>query len=435
MYRIPRIAVDQYVFSQKISKQDLQPGDIIFSKKDRQARKPDKSAIDYLAGTAVPGGLSHLGIYVGEDKVIHATDPKGVIEENIAEASSFKEIVGYGRMSVLNERRWWIEVPATRLDIRIKEDVIEEIGRIYGFYKILGKVPQVGVKITPDKTYTYEQQIRAILTGLGFSELYTYAFVEKGEIAVANPIASDKGFLRTDLSNVISKSLEFNLKNADLLGLRQIKVFEIGRVFTKAGEHNSLCIGIVNIKGSANDEIRSVREILLEKLGANVQTVCTIDDTGGLLMNDNKQIGIINNQNGIMEINIDALTQSLPESSNVAQSKITDVSDPEVVRYKPFSVYPYMVRDIAIFVPGEQAEEKKQAVLDIIQKEGTDLLIRTSLFDVFTKTFKENGEIKTSYAYRLVFQSISRTLVDDEVNAIIQKMTTAMNSQEGWNVR
>ena len=134
--RIPRVAVDQYVFSQKISKEDLLPGDLIFSKTNRQARKPDEASIEFMPGTPVSGGVSHVGIYIGDEKVIHATDPQGVITEDLLGSNSFKDIVGYGRMAVVDEKRWCVEVPHERIDVRIKEDLAEEIGRIYGYEHI-----------------------------------------------------------------------------------------------------------------------------------------------------------------------------------------------------------------------------------------------------------------------------------------------------------
>jgi len=455
--QIPRIVVDQYVFGQKISKEDLHPGDVVFSKTNRQTRKPDEASIEYLTGTPVPGGVSHLGIYIGDGKIIHAADPEGVIEEDLATSTRFKEIVGYGRMCVLNERRWWVEVPAERLDIRLKEDLAEEIARVYGYDHIESKMPKV-VEVSERKIYKmqyYRNKVSEILVEEGFSEIYTYAFASSGNVEVANPIASDKGFLRSNLFANLSASLELNLKNAELLGLDQIKIFEIGKIFStekEGGEHISFCVGIANTKGfrkaalpkdeqSVNGEIRAVREMLLEKLGADIQTLCTIDDSGGLLIANNKQIGVINNQDGIMEINFDAFVEALPEPKEVLDDTSDVKSTTETtVKYQPISAYPFIVRDIAVFVPGEGGSEEE--VLSIIKAEGTDLLKRTRLFDTFTKKGHDasSGSLaaestKTSYGYRLVFQSDSRTLTDEEANTIMQKISEKMNANTGWQVR
>ncbi|MEI6553790.1 MAG: phenylalanine--tRNA ligase subunit beta, partial [bacterium] len=87
---------------------------------------------------------------------------------------------------------------------------------------------------------------------------------------------------------------------------------------------------------------------------------------------------------------------------------------------------------ISVFVPGEA--DQADLVKSIIVKHGTDLLNSHRLFDVYTKN-KEGEPVKTSYAFRLVFQSDDRTLVDDEINQIMQNITDDMNGREGWEVR
>src|SRR3989344_5356557 len=89
-----------------------------------------------------------------------------------------------------------IKIPNYRLDLKIKTDLIEEIGRIYGYEKIEAKIPE-SIKISEiNKEFYYTTKIRNILVSHGFSEVYTYSFVEKGEIEIRNPLASDKKFLR-----------------------------------------------------------------------------------------------------------------------------------------------------------------------------------------------------------------------------------------------
>jgi phenylalanyl-tRNA synthetase beta subunit len=463
--QIPRIAADQYIWGKKISKNELMPGDLIFSRTKRQDNKIHTETVDFMPGTPVPDGVSHVGIFAGNDEVIHAASSQGVVTEKLSDSISFKEIVGYRRMAVLNEKRWWVSAPAERLDIRIKEDLIEEIGRVYGYIHIESREPK---KIAPpviNKSFAYTQKIKSILIELGFSEIYTYSFTDNGEIEVANPLASDKGFLRQALTPGMTKSLEFNLRNADLLQLDQIKLFEIGKVFKKDKEYNALCIGVANVKGfknknlekdeqTINGEIRWTRETLWEKIGANVQTLCTIDDMGGIMVIKGKAIGTINNVDGVMEINLDALIAAMPEvgtgtggtgSFGENEALIGRFSEKEpgpdvtVVKFRPISPYPFIVRDIAVFVPGEQGKENE--VLDIIKKEGGELMLNYRLFDVFTKnnpstsSGQGDGEVKTSYAYRLVFQSQDRTLTDEEINPIMERITAKMNANKDWQVR
>ncbi len=121
---------------------------------------------------------------------------------------------------------------------------------------------------------------------MGFSEVSLYALVSSGYTAIAKPLAADKNYLRANLSDGIAKSLELNAKNADLLGLDEIKIFEIGKVFCQEGEHTALSIGIKNIKKKQEkekDKIKKVRDELLNILKTKANILCTVDDSGGII--------------------------------------------------------------------------------------------------------------------------------------------------------
>lgn len=321
-----------------------------------------------------------------------------------------------------------ISIPSWRKDLVIPEDVVEEIGRLYGYEKIKPVLPEtLKSEVRINKNFYYINKIRKILSDNGFSEVYTSTFGEKGDLEVLYPVASDKNFLRTELSKSIEDVLRFNIVNADLLGLKQVKIFEVGKIFKKGFETNSLCVGIANTKGvkeKVNDLIRNIREILLNELKVDISTVCTVDDSGGIMMIGQKQIGVINAIDGILELNVDEIIKILPDP----ESFDVKLKDSEVVNYKPFSKYPFIVRDIAVFVP---TEVSKGDLLEIIKKgigESKNLLVNHYLFDEFKK-----GD-KVSYAFRLVFQSFDKTLTDDEVNKVMDGVNSVI-LEKGWVVR
>jgi len=96
------------------------------------------------------------------------------------------------------------------------------------------------------------------------------------------------------------------------------------------------------------------------------------------------------------------------------------------ISYKPISQYPFVLRDIAVFVPSDVLEG---IVQDIIITKGGGLLVATKLFDVYKK------DEKISYAFQLVFQSNEKTLSDEEINKIMEQITTALDVHDGWKVR
>lgn len=320
-----------------------------------------------------------------------------------------------------------LTIPAHRLDLVIKEDIVEEVGRIYGYDKIEGIVPAKAGEVPAHSAFYITEKIKSIFVEQGFSEAYLYVFTNKGDIEVAYPLASDKKMLRTNLTDGMAKALDMNARNADFLFLDSVKMFEIGKVFTKkGGEHVSLCAGIRRIKKvkgqSANEDIRQLREHLLSSIGANIQTVCTIDDTGGLMMLKGKQVGTINAADGILEINLDMLIKELEAP---AYDMLGFGEDVKKIAYTPFSIYPFMVRDIAVFVLDTV---KPEDIEEVLLTYGTELLLKHRLFD----TFQKDGKI--SYAFRLVFQSFERTLTDNEGNEIMAKISSEL-AKKGFEVR
>lgn len=397
---IPRMSVDQFVYGEDVSEGDLQPGDLIFSNSGNG--KIHAESVEFLKGTKVPEGVDHVGLYVGNGEVIHSTKGQGVIKEKINESERFKNIIGYRRIRAVSEERFVLTVPAERLDLRLKEDLVEEIGRIYGYENILLKEIKL-VQNSPEiEKFSYYASIaRSALVKAGFSEVLTYAFSNEGEEELLNPLAGDKKFLRSSLSSALVGVLEKNTHNADLLGLSEIKIFEIGTVFTKGKESTSLAF--CASKKDCSDEVEEMfSQVFDKKIEFNkVGNVCEADFSEFIL--------------------------ELPDPAEEIKYGFDDTG----IRFKPYSPYPCIVRDIAVFVPEGSPED---AVLEFIKKESGELLLKTRLFDVFTKVFPD-GTKKTSYAYRLIFQSFERTLIDEEANAIMEKVTNLLNAQEGWQVR
>lgn len=258
-----------------------------------------------------------------------------------------------------------VEVPFERLDIEIPEDLIEEVGRIIGYENVSAEaLPAFSKKPEVNPSFYAAEKRREELVVQGYSEVYTSVFVEKGERAVANKIGGEKPRLRTTLVDGLEEALERNTRNKDVLGLGEVKIFEIGVIWK--GDKEVVMLGIADAQGVREEELKSVES-----------------DTD----------------------------EAFP------------ISDAE--RYQPFSKYPFIVRDIALWVP---ADTKSEEVLDSIRNEAGDLLVRSSLFDEFKK------DDKVSYAFRLVFQSFEKTLTDEEVKAPMERVAAAL-AKNGWTVR
>jgi phenylalanyl-tRNA synthetase beta chain len=304
------------------------------------------------------------------------------------------------------EEGWQVTAPLERIDLVIEENYIDEIGRIHGLSQVKSILPELLPVNEINTNYYYVNKIRNVLTEQGFSEVITSSFRKKDEIHLQNALASDKAYLRSSIIPSMQDSLTLNIQNVDVLGLRDIRIFEIGTVFNKeegkVSEHAVLTLGARTKKTNqvpADDKL--VNEVLeaLTLGGINVDASV---------------------EKGVCEINLTSLISTLDTPATYEETeKIPDLT------YKPFSSYPAIVRDIAMWVPADTEVDK---ITKILEENAGPLCVRVTLFDQFTK------EDRTSYAFRLVFQSFEKTLTDDGVQVCMEDVNNTVE-KEGWEVR
>lgn len=291
-----------------------------------------------------------------------------------------------------------VTVPFERLDLTIAEHLIEEVARIVGYDKVPATpLPPHETAASINPIYAWSEKIREFLQSQGFSEVFTSVFAEAGERVVLNKVDGVRPFLRRDLLAGLRDALERNARMKELLGIPQVRLFELGIVWREGREVLMLGVAVEQVKkqkGAAD---------FLAALAADLGAVSVAAVEGEIL-----------------EIPLDELTRALPEpqSYDLLPASAAD-------RYRPFSKYPFIVRDIALWVPaGVDAVE----VFDVIAAHAGALMVRCDLFDRFEK------EGRISYAYRIVFQSMDRTLFDGDANERMESVTAALR-EKGWEVR
>ena len=297
--------------------------------------------------------------------------------------------------------------PWERNDLLIEEDFVEEIGRIHGLHNIVSIPPEPRSVSEVNVRQYYTEAIRQELLQNGFSEIITSSFTNKAVIQLQNSLAADKSYLRASLAPNVEKALDQNFVHNDLLGIPDVRVFEIGTVFdkteTSVSEHVAISVG-VRTKGNGYNQ---KDDVIVKAACQTVEQVLGVS----LAWEVNK---------GVAEANLSSVLQTLPVPSSYGEytSKTPNT-------YKPVSVYPAMSRDIALWV-GEG--EMSEIVESTIGNAAGDLVVRLSLFDTFTK------DGRTSYAFRIVFQSFERTLTDAEVTTHMDNVY-AVVKEKGWEVR
>lgn len=325
-----------------------------------------------------------------------------------------------------------VTVPTRRLDISIKEDLIEEVGRIYGVNNIKGKLPVTSMKKgSYDKT---TRQIRNKMISLGYNEVLSYSLVSEQEasqytndsfevVKLMAPLTEDRSCLRYSMVPSLMKIWEYNKKR----NIKDISIFEIGKGFYKKdtyGENNRLCalmygsyyLGIHNKKVDFY-MIKGIVEELLDYLGYQNRYSFTTENIPKELhpgisasISVNRDIvgiigkvhpSIIKEDIYVFEINLDQLLEK-----KVGKMK-----------YKEISKFPGITKDLAFIV------DKNITAGDIgttIKKVGGRLLKEVRIFDVYTGDKLHNNQ--KSIAFSLYFEDSTKTLSDEEVMEIFNKI-------------
>ena len=403
---------------------------------------------EYAGGTVVTGTVEYDKTN-NKEKEIEITfkninDVLGTVIPNEEILNVFRKL---GFTYKVNGEKIKVTVPTRRLDISIKEDLIEEVSRIYGVDNIEGKLPIVPMrKGSYDKT---QREIRNKMIALGLKETLTYVLINDKEVngytldkfeplKLLDPITEDRNTLRYSMIPSLYKVYEYNKAREQ----KDISIFEIGKGFYKKGEvygeDTKLCVlmsgkystGLNNNKNVDFYVIKGIAEEVLDYLGyagrysfMKQEMPKEMHPGQSAMINVNgSNIGMIGKIHPsvtrddvyVLEINLDELF-----TKKVGKMK-----------YKEFSKFPSINKDIALVV------DKKSVSKDIekvIKSAGGSLLTNIEVFDVYTGVGV--GIDKKSIAYSLTFSDMKKTLTDEEINGLMDKIIDTVSKKCGAELR
>jgi len=359
-----------------------------------------------------------------------------------------------------------VEVPTFRLDINLPEDLIEEIGRIYGFQRIPAHPPLVSL-IPPERNLNifWEDFVKDVLKEAGFSEVYNYSFISekmakifgyqvKDLIEIENPVSLEQKFLRPNLILNLLKNVKDNKKKFE-----EIKIFELGKIFQKDSVEKkaltglmvrlrspstlSLSNGLIFKKESKETffELKGVSDLLLNKMGISQifydEYEATPDESKISIWHpkkcaeikvDHQEIGFLGEISPKILDNLGISSQEKIVVFDFDFEKLQKLASEEH-EFRPLSKYPSAVRDLAILVPPETRVEE---VLSKIEIAGGSLVRDVDLFDIYEG--EELPEGKKNLAFHIIYQAEDRTLSSKEIDELQQKIIKALEEVD-WQVR
>ncbi len=303
-----------------------------------------------------------------------------------------------------------VEVPSIRDDVKIDEDIIEEIARVYGYHNLDSVVPTfISEKIVSfTNNFYFEKRIKNAFKYYGFSEIYTYSLVSErlfdGPIETAvklkNPLSEDMAYLRNSLIPSLLQVV------SDNKALDELKIFEIANIYLKKTndlpKEIPILSGVINKKHASFYEVKGIIEQVLNDVGIKslVFKKSKRSSVGASIYIDNDYLGEIE----VLDTNLIDFELDFETILKYANNKKTFI---------PFAKFPPVVEDISVI-----CESQTQEIINTIKA------LDKKIVDVTLKdTYKD------SRTFHIIYQDLEKTLTRKEVVKIREKIVTVLKDQ------
>ena len=352
------------------------------------------------------------------------------------------------------------EVPSYRVDLVDEADLVEEVARLNGLDNLPDLPPDTSVVPgVDDADFRALVKIRHTLVGLGLHEAMHYSFLsaseldafdkgsEAGRLVLPNPVSADFGVMRDGLIPQLVASLGRNAARQEPV----VALFELGRVFGRGAdgapnEANHLAIGLTGPYGRAetdrtrpvtNEEALLALKGVLETLAAAMHAPAVRlerADFPGFEPGWGAKVVIAGKEVGRAGLVSAALRHNWRVNQPMAVAETTreawTANAAKVPSCKPVPPFPSTFRDIAFLADASVTHEK---ILQVIRRAAPAELAGARLFDIYEG--KSIGAGRRSLAYTLEYRSAERTLRDDEVNKMNEKVREALKAKLGVELR
>ena len=343
-----------------------------------------------------------------------------------------------------------VKVPTRRPDISIKQDLVEEVIRIYGYDNLASTLPKFSKTTKGGLTYSQRmvRDLRAVYASLGFNDTINYSLVSEEEateytledhhkVRLLMPMTETHSTLRQSLVPGLLNTVQYNVARKQ----KDLKLLEIGRVFFGSGDDNIQPKETLYLSAALTGEERATKwlkesssldffaakgylEVVFERLGLDEKVTYRKSTLEGMhpgrfaeVYLGEKRIGFIGevhprvadklglNTTYVFEINLDEV---------ISESKVKP-------KYEEVTKYPEITRDIAMLV---DVKDEYQNIYNVIESVNSKLITKVELFDLYVGAELLVG--KKSLALTITYSDKQKTLTDEEVTAVHEKVLSAL---------
>ena len=343
-----------------------------------------------------------------------------------------------------------VKVPTRRPDISIKQDLVEEVIRIYGYDNLASTLPKFSKTTKGGLTYSQRmvRDLRAVYASLGFNDTINYSLVSEEEatqytledhhkVRLLMPMTETHSTLRQSLVPGLLNTVQYNVARKQ----KDLKLLEIGRVFFGSGNDNIQPKETLYLSAALTGEERVTKwlkesssldffaakgylEVVFDRLGLDEKVIYKKSKLEGMhpgrfaeVYLGGKRIGFIGevhpqvadklglNTTYVFEINLDEV---------ISESKVKP-------KYEEVTKYPEITRDIAMLV---DVKDEYQNIYNVIESVNSKLITKVELFDLYVGAELLVG--KKSLALTITYSDKQKTLTDEEVTAVHDKVLSAL---------
>jgi phenylalanyl-tRNA synthetase beta chain len=372
------------------------------------------------------------------------------IEVSAAQATQYLQYLGCDITK--SEEELSVIAPNFRFDLEIEADILEEIARLVGYDNIPASLPSAGMNLQAvENTHEQYEQIRQTLITQGYFEAVTYSFIDsesdhfveptRSPQILSNPISADMSTMRTSMWPGLIRAAHYNLNRQ----AENVRFFELGMIFERTDDGldqrhvlSGISLGelVPEQWGEASRKIdyydvkQDVIKVMQSLKLANFSTLASSDaalhpgQSAALLLGGDPigKIGVLHPRT--------ARYFDLEKTAVVFEIELDILPSGRLPAFSPISKFPSVRRDISLVLPeGVSAAN----VLGSVQQAAGDLLRDLQLFDEYRGQGIDSD--KKSLTIGLIFQSLSSTLTDEEIEETMKRVLLQVHDDFGGTLR